>query len=394
MIDLPRGVPAAHDHLVDLLDARHARAEARAASRPSAARPGWPRSRRLAGSAASGPPTTTSKSMRAASRQRKVPVGLVVLLHEVVGVAARCRSCPAVRPALARDLARDVPGRHVLVGRGALRAVERVRVVVAARGEHGPAGRELGLERRDLALEEHARARGLAAPASRISTSAPISSGLESTCSSPGSRDPEHERVGQHQVVVDAHLEQPLGQRRVERAPVDLAPRRRRSSRCPPACSGSSGSAPRGAGAAGRRCRWPRRSRASASGRRRRRRRSTAGCRRRARRASARPSARRSSGSGARPWAFSTCTSASLACARIGRAVRAEERVLDAELLGDRPEGHGRAPAERDHRRAAAVLAPCPSRASVDLHQLEETVGHGANVCARRPRRRRRGGRG
>jgi hypothetical protein len=107
----------------------------------------------------------------------ELPVGLVVLLDEVVRAGALDR--PGADPGSLRDLARDVAGSHVLECLRALRLVEQMRSVVRSRGEHGAGHAELGLERRHFAL--NTLVRDVASMASRISMSAPISNGIEST---------------------------------------------------------------------------------------------------------------------------------------------------------------------------------------------------------------------
>ena len=77
----------------------------------------------------------------------ELPVGLVVLLDEVVG-GARAVDRPLVHAGALPDLPRDVRGGHVLVGRGALGLVEQVRAVVGAEAERRALA-ELGLERGD-----------------------------------------------------------------------------------------------------------------------------------------------------------------------------------------------------------------------------------------------------
>jgi hypothetical protein len=66
-----------------------------------------------------------------------------------------------LQPVLADDLADHVGQRHVLERRAAAVAVQAMRLVVGAHGDRRRRGRELRLERDDLAREDRARVRRL-----------------------------------------------------------------------------------------------------------------------------------------------------------------------------------------------------------------------------------------
>jgi hypothetical protein len=82
----------------------------------------------------------------------EVPVGLVALLEELVDDARRLGL--RAEPVLVRDLADHVAGRDLLEGARLALAVELVGLVVGTDRDDAALGRELGLDRGDLAFED------------------------------------------------------------------------------------------------------------------------------------------------------------------------------------------------------------------------------------------------
>ena len=229
---------------------------------------------------------------------------------------------------------------------GLLGLVEQVRAVVGADAERScrwppnSGSSEVIIPLKTLVSEVASIA------ASSTSIWLPISSGNVSTCSSPGSVKRSRQASGQAQVLLDPRLDRAAAPSWAS----SVCPSTRISAPATVASlarsSGSRGPR-RASGAAGRRCRSPRRSRASGSGRGSGRRRSRRGCRRRATVCEPRPGWRACR----RVLRLRRALAARLVHRLLGldqrelrlrahrRPVGAEERVLDAEVVGDRLEG-------------------------------------------------------
>ena len=128
---LLRRVPAAHDDLVDLLDAGDARPEAEQVRRPTGARPAVAARAPALRKCSFCRLTTTSKSIARASRHRNsqsVSLFCWTKSCDAAGAVDRARSCsPSARRPCARCRRPSCSGRS-----GGARSVQRVRVVVAA----------------------------------------------------------------------------------------------------------------------------------------------------------------------------------------------------------------------------------------------------------------------
>ena len=218
-------------------------------------------------------------------------------------------------------------------------------------------------------------------PASSTSIWLPILIGNESIVSRLGSVKRSRHASGSRRFSCRRDLDELLPVAVVELLPVDLD-LGSRDPRRPAHIARSWGwrGRCRASGAAGRRCRWPRRSRASASGRGSGRRRSRRGCRRRGPCGSRARAARGWSGSAAstcpcRSTCPSPCRPGSARAAPVrARGVPSARKSVywTTEVVGDGLERDRRAPDERDHRRPAAVLALARAERALRLHHLEQ----------------------
>ena len=138
----------------------------------------------------------------------EVPVGLVVLLHEVVGIAAAVAL--GAEPRLAEDLGDDVARGLVLERADLARADEGVRAVKAADHQLHPAGAEVELLRHDLALEQARRGQRVTGPQLDLQRLADVEGmGVDRLILAlvallVDHRDGAH--VGQPQIAEDPHL--------------------------------------------------------------------------------------------------------------------------------------------------------------------------------------------
>ena len=149
----------------------------------------------------------------------EVPVGLVVLLDEVVRVAARVGGY--VEVGVAEDPLDDVARGLVLEGAHVPGALQRVRAVEAAHEQPDAPRPELDVERDDGAVEQRGGGELLAGAELDLEVAADLN-GCSSTSPAPfgkGGRQRAH--VGEAQVVEDAHLADALGHSFVDGLAVD-----------------------------------------------------------------------------------------------------------------------------------------------------------------------------
>ena len=158
--------------------------------------------------------TTTSQPMRLARRQRNSQS--VSLLCWMKGwVPPPSSISPTLIAGPLADLLDDLGDARVLVGRVAPRAVERVRVVVAAGDDRDAVGAELGLDRGHLPLDERREQLGVGSAEADLDLGAHLER-VRVDVLQPGVGHPDQEGVGEHQVVLDAHLLEQRRERRVE----------------------------------------------------------------------------------------------------------------------------------------------------------------------------------
>ncbi len=199
------GVLSAQRHLVDLLHSGDARIE-----RPKRRRP-LELDRVLGGRFAQRCQLPIDDQFEPASVGKppdQLPIGLVVLLHELVRLAARIAL--GLKAGLRQQLGDDVARCLVLEGPYLARPHQHVRVVVCAHRQLHTAGAPPRFERHDLALE-HGRGRQLVARAQAdLETAADVKRALVDRLALSGlglgERCGERARVGQAKVVLNADL--------------------------------------------------------------------------------------------------------------------------------------------------------------------------------------------